>query len=367
MKKPFRKIIFLLVLLLFQILFIQLLAKFPGFITQVYTYGLYPYISSFQRYIFGSFGFPLGDVVYAFLGIIGVYWFIILLKSRSKDRKIFLYRMLLLCNLFYFSFHFSWGMNYYKYPFSKQFNLKPQHITHQNLFDATALFITKANKLREKLQEDTKGIFKNKNALIPMAAIVSKAYDTLGRKMKLKSYARKPLYISWYSHWISYLGMGGYYNPFLGSAQINGTIPTMDYGMTISHEMAHQYGFASEKEANYMAFLNCLNSHNKDLQYSAYYNTLWQLLYEVYKVDHKKFKLLKKQLSEGVKRDRKADILRHKKYRGKLNNIFSKANNLYLKANGQTGISSYSKYIQLVLNQYIAEKNNTAKWNIILR
>ncbi len=367
MKKPFSKIIILFILLFFQVLLVRLLAQFPGFITQFYTEGLYSYLSSFQRYVFGFFGFPLGDLVYALLIIIGLYWLILLLKSRLKGVKVFLYRILLVCNIFYFSFHFFWGINYYKYPFSKQFNLTPQQITNQGLFDITALFIKKTNELREQLQEDEKGVFKNKNTLAPMATVVSKAYDTLGKKIGLESYVKKPLYISWYSRWISYLGMGGYYNPFFGSAQVNSTIPTMDYGMVISHEMTHQYGFASEKEANYMAFLNCLNSHNKDMQYSAYYNTLWRFLYEVYKIDREKFKVFRKQLSERVERDRKADILHHKKYRGKLNDIFSKANDLYLKSNGQKGTSSYSKYTQLVLNQYVAEKNNTAKWRVILR
>ena len=102
--------------------------------------------------------------------------------------------------------------------------------------------------------------------------------------------------------------------------------------------------------------LNGSLSDDMDILYSVYYNTVWRLLYEVYKVDFERFEHYKSLLSEKVKKDRLADIKYHEKYQGKINDAFSKANSLYLKANGQEGIESYSYYVQLVLNQYLLDK-----------
>ncbi len=352
----YKKIQIKIGLLITQIILIQGVSYFPKFITQYYTEGLYPKISYVQRFIFGSVSFSLGDLFYAVLVIGFIVWIIRAALSRFRNGKALFNTFLLWINVLYIVFNLFWGLNYYKEPFLEQFNIQKQAGTDADLFELTEWIIYQTNELREGTEENEKGVFQNEGSFEETAQKVMVSYDALCEELDIENYTNKPLYISWYSELISYLGIGGYYNPFLGTAQINGTILPHDYGMTLSHELAHQYGFASEKEANYVAFLNGMNSQDIDLQYSVCYNTLWLLLYEVYKIDFDRFEEYKKMISEKVKKDRQADKTYHEKYKGELSEAFSRANSLYLKANGQEGIDSYSYYVQLVLNQYLAEK-----------
>ncbi len=345
-------------ILIIQILLVRIISLFPSFVTEYYTNYIYINLSSFQRLFFSRVKFNVGDFIYLILFFAIIYIIFFLIKNKLKSWKIVTTLLLVVLNSLFFVFHLFWGLNYYKKPFLEQFNIEKIKGNNDDLFELTEMMIFKVNMLREQTNEDEKGVFKNSQSYAETTEIVKQSYSNLEEQLNLNKFESKPVLISWYSELISYLGIGGYYNPFFGTAQVNKTILPIDYGMTVSHEIAHQFGFASEKEANYVAYLNGVYSDNSDLKYSVYYNTIWRLLYEVYKIDFNRYEEYKLMISDKVYKDRAADKEYYKKYRGELSNAFSKANNLYLKANGQAGVESYSYYVQLVLNQYLLDKKN---------
>ena len=60
----------------------------------------------------------------------------------------------------------------------------------------------------------------------------------------------------------------GYLNPFLES-QANAKMPTQSFITTALHETAHQMGYASEKEANFIAYLSAIKSEDPYIQYTV--------------------------------------------------------------------------------------------------
>jgi hypothetical protein len=56
------------------------------------------------------------------------------------------------------------------------------------------------------------------------------------------------------------MGFGGYLNPFT-EAQVNYLGPMYSFPMT-AHEMAHQMGYASESECNFIGFLASVKNDN---------------------------------------------------------------------------------------------------------
>ncbi len=50
------------------------------------------------------------------------------------------------------------------------------------------------------------------------------------------------------------------------------------YPFTLAHEMAHQFGIATESEANLYAFIVCVGSEDERIRYSAYVSTLLYLM-----------------------------------------------------------------------------------------
>ena len=67
----------------------------------------------------------------------------------------------------------------------------------------------------------------------------------------------------------NYMGYGGYYNPFTGEAQINNYMPEFMLPYIAVHEVAHQKGYAKESEANFIGYLDVINSGDSALLYSA--------------------------------------------------------------------------------------------------
>ena len=61
-----------------------------------------------------------------------------------------------------------------------------------------------------------------------------------------------------YSLPLSYMGYAGYLNPFTLESQVNSKIPTLNLITTLLHETAHQMGYASEKEANFIAYYSAI-------------------------------------------------------------------------------------------------------------
>jgi hypothetical protein len=110
--------------------------------------------------------------------------------------------------------------------------------------------------------------------------------------------------------------------------------------------MAHQLGYASESEANFVGFLTATHSNNPSFVYSVYFDMFMSANGELFEQDFFSAYLNLMQLNSLVKRDRKT-------YRdyvlGKQNNmqpIMSRIYDQYLKANQQKkGIKSYNEVI----------------------
>jgi hypothetical protein len=65
-----------------------------------------------------------------------------------------------------------------------------------------------------------------------------------------------------------YIGFLAFYQPITGEAIIRSDLPILTQPYTIAHEMAHQLGYASETEANFIAFVVASESNDPYLKYS---------------------------------------------------------------------------------------------------
>ena len=65
------------------------------------------------------------------------------------------------------------------------------------------------------------------------------------------------------------MGFAGYLNPFTLESNINLNIPKLNFIVTAAHEMAHQVGFASESEANFIALLLVFKNSDSHIRYAG--------------------------------------------------------------------------------------------------
>lgn len=341
-----RKYIFLL-FLLFQILFLKIIAFFPEFVEEYYSNGLYLFISKINRTVFGFFSFSVGDVLYGILIIYGIYW---LYKSRKLHWKQKLLKAVNFLSLFYFLFHFFWGLNYYRVPLFEKMNINREY-SDEDLFAFTEKLITKTNALQF-------AICKNKNTPVAVPyvqdslfAMAQKGYDKLAQQYPFFKYSNACQKKSLYSLPLTYMGFAGYINPFTNEAQVNCKIPIYGLPNVICHEMAHQIGFGSESECNFIGFLACIKNDNYYFNYSAYSNALRYCMVNIAYRDKKKFELYQSKINIGVLKNFKESDLFWQQYDTFIDKGFHAFYDNFLKLNQQQdGMDSYSKYIDLLVN-----------------
>jgi hypothetical protein len=155
------------------------------------------------------------------------------------------------------------------------------------------------------------------------------------------------------------MGFSGYYNPFTGEAQVRTDIPRVLIPYIVCHEMAHQLGYASESEANFVGYLAASVSSNPYFRYSVYLdlfsyaqgeeiailaqqNDRTELEYAI--------KSNRERLDTLVKKDRKEIREFFFKRRNKISPAMSSMYDQYLKLNRQQmGIQSYDEVIGWLL------------------
>jgi hypothetical protein len=87
----------------------------------------------------------------------------------------------------------------------------------------------------------------------------------------------------YFSEALSYLSISGFYFPFTAEANINTKEGNIYIPFVICHEKAHQYGIMREQDANFVAYLACIQSQNSDFIYSGYlkaFTLLIQVIFE---------------------------------------------------------------------------------------
>ncbi|NQX81531.1 MAG: DUF3810 domain-containing protein [Flavobacteriaceae bacterium] len=341
------KIIILIITLISQKLSLDFLALNPKLVDNYYSDTLYPLISSSLRFIFGFIPFSVGDIIWMILIFIILYEFYFIIKKRFKPGFSHLVNVLIFINILFFSFYALWGLNYYKSPLKDKLNLSFIDYTTDELIKTTTDKIYKVNYLYDCLIQE--GTFES-TQLNDMYLKAKETYDVTSVQYSMFEYKNPCIKDSMFSTLMSYMGFTGYLNPITLEAQINTKPYKVGIPFTINHEIAHQIGYASEAEANFVSYIVCVKGGDDLFKYSAYYSFLKHCLSEIYKRDKELFYSTRASLNKGVLQQMKSQYEFWNKYENKAEVVFKKGYNGYLKLNKQAnGIKSYSMFVNLVI------------------
>ena len=335
-----------------QFLLVKVLAKYPSFIEENYSNLLYPFISKSLRYIFGWLPFSIGDLIYLFFYLFIIYFFIkntILKNGKINYRNLF-FNSLTALSLFYFIFQLFWGLNYYRLPLEKKLGVKTNYTTDE-LYKSTQHLIKRTNSIHLKLTGDSKKIVNIPYDFYSLKREIQNGYNISANKFDINDFNYESQKKSLFSKILAYMGFSGYLNPFTNEIQINSYTPINSTAITLAHERAHQLGYASEAEANFIAFLLTENHDNIYIQYSSYTFALAYCLNELQVKNKKKFEICYKKINEGITRDYKNRKKSWHKFRNPIEPLFKYFYDKFLKINNQkAGIESYSHVVGLIIS-----------------
>ncbi len=244
---------------------------------------------------------------------------------------------------------------YGRYKLAKNLGLEQQAVNKEDLVQ-TGIVLT--NLIKEDLQEVT---FDSNGA-----SVMPYDYYTLAKKLNqaYKSYAAEETYISHFysnpkpialSEPMLYTHISGVYTFMTGESNVNTQYPDFLMPFTMAHEMAHQRGIAREDEANFVAFLVCINSADPYIRYSGYANLINYMSSAIANEDATAFKnfslnyMPKELLGEFIAYSTFFD-----KYRDSVaSDITGAVNDVFLQSQGQSaGIKSYGLVVDLAVAYY---------------
>ena len=335
--------------LIFQIILVKTIGLFPEFVEKLYSNGLYPKLAFLSRSILGKLPFSFGDVLYFILIVLLVRW---IWKHRIgffKEWKNNGLAVLSWISIFYFFFHILWGMNYYRVPLHEKLALEKEYSKEQ-LEAFVEKMLLKTNELQLKItKNDTLAV------VIPYSdqEIYEKSlagYKNLPEDLKEFSYQNKSIKSSLFSLPLSYMGFGGYLNPFTNEAQVNYLKPKYTSPLTTCHEMAHQTGIGSESECNFIGFITASKNEDLYFQYSAYSFALRSSLNNLERLKEGSSKPYLAKINKGVLKNFNENEIFWKAYKTPINTFFEYFYDNFLKLNQQKdGMDGYSKFVGLAI------------------
>ena len=347
----FTRKIWLSLSILPQIILVKWFGSYPDLVEKYYSEGIYLIISKFLRFLFGWVPFSIGDLFYTLLIISAIRYLFLYGKSIFKKPKLFLVDFGIVLSIAYFLFHLFWGMNYYRLPIHKKFAIKKTTYTLEELEGFTQKLIKETNKLQFLIAKDTTKSIEINLTRKEIFEVTQEGYRDFSKKHPNFKYQSVSLKKSLYSLPLTYMGYGGYLNPFTGEAQVNGKTPIIRFPTVSAHEIGHQIGYSSESATNFVGFLVSSRTDNLHFMYASYSHALSYALSDLRRLNEEKFKVLWKTINPGIKKNYEEINLFWKKYENPTEPIFKWIFDVFLKSNNQKeGIKSYNSVVGLLVN-----------------
>ncbi|RBQ08738.1 DUF3810 domain-containing protein [Pedobacter miscanthi] len=331
---------------------------FPTLVQKYYSADFYSYISSALRFISSIFPFAIGDIIYVLLIGFVLYKIVRLFKRRKslkkQDRITIPLQVLNFFLILYIIFKIVWGLNYSRPSISKELGIGNEKYNVKELVMLGNYFVDKTNALKLKqvnVPAYTINELESKSAA---------AYTIMAQKNKLFQY-QNPCLKSVLSPWlISKIGIEGYYAPLSGEANMNMSLPDFVKPYVSCHEIGHQLGIAYEDEANLIGYLTASNSPDVNYQYSANYEMLRYILFEIRMKSPEDYKLLRAKLLPQILADFKTEKEFWRKYNGDMFGYMDAAFDRFLKLNNQKkGTDSYQDIVIWLWNIYKSESQRS--------
>lgn len=363
MKKHRYRFLWLYLLLPAAFLLRRLCAQNAQATETVYSRHIYPLLTSAVSPAFRYLPFSAAELL-AVLAAVAIVWGLIRRVAWLFRGKAGFFRFLLklgaaACTLF-FLFEAMWGLNYYRQPLVKTLGYRQGAPSAAEL---TALLTRETDAVNALCPEIE---YKNGSSVCPggfraISGQASAGFDWYmsGEKPDSRFLSLVPSRAKGFfpSGALSYIGIEGIYIPFTCEPTVDAGWPDFILPFTVSHETAHFKGFAREDEANYLAYLACVNNPDVYFNYSGHMNAYLYLAQALASADPAAWK----KLAPSLDRRAAGDIDGYSRYLTAHESRFQKTaeqiNDRYLKSQGQAGIVTYDGFVNLLADAYRSGKD----------
>lgn len=326
-------------------LLLQIMSRVSNGFGQWYSTSIYPVLVTTIGRLTGVFSFSVSEICIYLLIVILLYMVINVIRKRRFYE--FLIKVFLIASILFFLYCANCGVNYYRTSFAESAGFDVQEYSVEELKNTCIWLTENVNKLSEQVKREESG---SMVLAVNEQEIAVKVMKDIGNiYSELQGYYPQPKGLL--NHWIlSVQKLSGVYSPFTIEANYNTGMVDYNIPFTACHELSHLRGFMQEEEANFIAFLACIQSEVPDFQYSGYLLGWINSMNLLYKIDYEAWEEIRSMLTESVDIDLKANSEFWDQYDGKVAEVADRVNDTYLKANGQEdGVESYGRMADLIV------------------
>ena len=295
--------------------------------------------------------------ILAFLIWLAATYFCDTWKDTLRYLSVLVSVLLIVFNMFVWSF----AAGYHGSTLDKKLEIDKQEVSAKDLYETALVLIEGINEY-----SDSAAFAKDNFSHMPftkeeMNDILLRDYKRLCEEHDFINTFNSRLKGVILSEAMSYTHITGVYSFFTGEANINVNFPDYTIPFTAAHELAHQRGIAREDEANFIAFLVCINSENAYIRYSAYLNMYEYVASALYRAD----KSLYSDAVSRINTNTRYEMIAYNDFFEKYENstaskVSGAVNNTHLILNGTEGTKSYGLVVDLAVAYYRNRKYETS-------
>ena len=358
MKNTGRKFIAILLMRVITVMAMVLFNRFPAFFFPVYRNISKSWISLLAT-VTSFTGAAIWDISLIILLLLFIVYSVYCIIKKKPFMQ-WLSSILLTVTVSGFMAVNGWMLNHYAPKLSEELNMEVRQYSLEELYDTCKYYLLKAAEYSMEIERDEHG-HALKMDFDELAVLAGKGYRELGRQHDIFNGSTVPVKkLSIVGEYLMYNGIVGMFMPVSGEAGVPANVPSVPLGFTMAHEAAHRLGIASEQEANFAAFLACVNSDDVRMIYSGYYSAFGYVFSSLYENDADKAVELIEECrnTEGVNLvllDRKDTSEAYEKYDSPLQEVSDSINDSYLKAfSVESGIKSYGEVTDYLISYKIS-------------
>ncbi len=361
--------------ILLVVIVINLLSWFwDGFTDWYIKYVMPVWVNTYGRFM-GLFPFSVGEIfivlgvfVLGFTFFLSLYLMIrsIVLRLKKKYHSIqwtkvyytgFAWTLLVIVTLM----SLNYSVLYHGTGFNQKYlGREERQYSLEELLAVRNYVVLQCNELSQNMKRDENGYLVYEKDIADIAIVCMQDLGNTYKELKGFYPRPKPLLMS---DLMCQQYMQGYFFPFSMEANYNDVMYISNKPAAICHELAHFKGIINEDEANFTAYLACIEASDPFVRYSGYMSVLYYLDNDFYDAIGRNRKLYEQQenILEQVHKD---NIFVTEENWDRINKkalvdtevvsaVSDQFTETYLKLNGVAdGMISYNRVVKLLLQYY---------------
>ena len=333
-------------------------AEFTTLVDMVYPYVIRT-VQSFLAQWSSSVDFLVWQVLVVALVVLALAGLTVLLVMKKNIIPWGGWALSLVCFV-YLMQTLVYGLNYHAGDLADDIRMKVSQYNMYELVEATTYYRDKANILSEQVKRDQDGnlVFDDFDTLAQMAG---EGFQTLTQEYRYPVFAGSTLPVKklgWADMYTS-MGITGFTCGLTGEAAVNPQIPAIALPFTMCHEMAHRMCIATERDANFAAFLAGSVHPNIQFEYSAYFMAYRYCYNALASINTLESANALGEIVAGIGSRLQNDLVRYDTFFANHRDVAAtkladNVNDTYLKVSGDTdGVLSYGQVCDLLVNWHI--------------